>query len=342
MLLYGFFALHLIILINLGMVLIVYYYSLIVIINLDCSLKIIRTLMKITIPTYVSAPWEYTKSTRPYQAFETLVNKIIDFVYPENELTKRKNFKFIPNFVINALGNTLYRSACPSHETLKSTESDPNALVGRVDKVFDKLVAQVKEEYPSTRNIPWEIRVKKDSNLRAFSCPGGKVCITTGILAMLEKEGEINNTQLEDLIAAALSHEIAHIVAGHSSERTQSALFLDLLAGLAEQRKMKDLFYKVSKNVIPFFQQEDHKQANEFESDKQEAKDYRRANEFEADRFGIEIAHKANYNIDASVVLQKIFLKIQETTSSHPPCEERLQENQKTINRLRGRVRDLG
>ena len=242
-------------------------------------------------------------------------------MYPENELTKRKNFKFIPNFVINALGNTLYRSACPSHETLKSTESDPNALVERVDKVFDKLVAQVKEEYPSTRNIPWEIRVKKDSNLRAFSCPGGKVCITTGILAMLEKEGEINNTQLEDLIAAALSHEIAHVVAGHSSKRTQSSLFLDLLAHLAEQMKIEDLFYKVIKNVcaIPFFQQKDHRQANEFE----------------ADRFGIEIAHKANYNIGTSVVLQKIFLKLQETTFSHPPCDERLQENQKTINRLK-------
>ncbi|VHO02838.1 M48 family metalloprotease [Candidatus Rhabdochlamydia sp. T3358] len=323
--------------------------------------------MQIAFPQCISCSWEYTKSTRPYQAFETLAHKVMDFVYPENELTKRRSFKFIPNFVVNALGYMTYASACPSYKTLKPIESDADlkALVNDVNEVFNDLVRVVKEKCPSTKNMSWEIRVKKDNTVNAFCCPGGKVAITTGMLEMM-KGRAIGNITRKDLIAAVLGHEIVHAVAEHSAKRMQISIFSSLVIKCAayglsvlfvrkpnvdetlkgdEKKKAEEKLVKNREDLcktiesicsIPaFFLQTGHSQFHEFE----------------ADELGITIAHKAIYNIDASVSLQQMFLamkgqskdqqkgllqKAGDAISSHPPSNERLQKNQETINRLRG------
>ncbi|MEK7339613.1 MAG: M48 family metallopeptidase [Candidatus Rhabdochlamydia sp.] len=326
--------------------------------------------MKITVPACISASLEYTKSTRPYQAFETLAYKVMDFVCPKNELTERRGFKFIPNFVVNALGYMTYALACPSYKTLKPTESDANlkALVKDVNEVFNNLVAEVKQRCPSTENMSWEIRVKQDDTVNAFCCPGGKVAITTGILEMM-KGKETNNIKRKDMIAAVLGHEIVHAVAEHGAKRMQISIFSSLVIKCAayglsvlfvrkpnidqalignEKKKAekeatekfienRNRFCKTIENIcsLPtFFLETGHSQSNEFE----------------ADEFGIEIAHKAKYNINASVSLQQMFLgmkgqsenqqkgwfqKAGDAISSHPPSDERLQKNRETINRLK-------
>lgn len=323
--------------------------------------------MNVTFPVCISTSWEYTKSTRPYQAFEALANKIMNFVYPENELTKQRSFKFIPNFVVNALGYMTYHSACPFYQTLKA-ESDPE-LVKDVNEVFNTLVAKVKEKCPSTKSMSWEIRVKKDSTVNAFCYSGGKVAITTGILTMM-KGKEADGIQRKDLIAAVLGHEIVHAVAEHSVKRMQIFIFSDLMikcaayglsvlfvrkpnvdktlirkkrkeaekAAIKKLAENRNIFCKTVENIcaIPaFFLRTSHSQSHEFE----------------ADRLGMEIAHEANYNVKASVSLQQMFLsmkgnseheqkwwfqKARDAISSHPPSQERLRKNRKTANELRG------
>ena len=56
----------------------------------------------------------------------------------------------------------------------------------------------------------WEFNVLKDRMVNAFCLPGGKVAVFTGLLPVAEGD---------DQLATVLSHEIAHALAHHASER---------------------------------------------------------------------------------------------------------------------------
>ena len=321
--------------------------------------------MKISFSPSISTLREYAP-TNPYQALKDLINKVVNLVYPENELTKCRSFKFIPSFVINALGYVTYCSECPSYKTLKA-DSCPD-LVNDVNEVFNKLLISATERCPSISHMSWEISIKKDNAINAFCCPGGKVIITTGILQMLESK-QTNDIQQKDLIAAVLGHEITHAIAEHGSKTMHFFIFSKLIIRCFSYA-LSVLFIhkpKTDENL-----KENGKKKTEEEANKNPIKNgnclskgieiifsfisfllhkgYSQSNELEADRFGIEIAKKAGYNIDASISLQEMFLemkgqtkdqkqgvieKAQKLMSSHPPSQERLQKNQETINRLR-------
>ncbi|MDR2539159.1 MAG: M48 family metalloprotease [Chlamydiales bacterium] len=327
--------------------------------------------MSIILPSCISTSWEYTKSTRPYQAFESLANKVMNVVYPENAYTKRRSFTFIPSFIVHALGYLTYCSECPSYQTLKVTESDPNlkALVKDVHEVFDTLLVKVKEQCPSARDLSWEVRVKKESTVNAFCCPGGKIVITTGILKMMEGK-KTKHIQRKDLIAAVLGHEITHAIAEHGARSMQISILSNAIVQYASYGLS---FLFVPKPKIDENLKGDEKKKSEEAAAKKLAKHrvrfckdvasicsiplfflrtgYSQSHEFEADEFGIQMAHEAGYNIDASVSLQEMFLemkgqgkdrgekwfrKVKDALSSHPPSQERLQKNRETIHRLRG------
>lgn len=56
----------------------------------------------------------------------------------------------------------------------------------------------------------WEFNVLKDDQVNAFCLPGGKVAVFTGLLPVAEND---------DQLATVISHEIAHALAHHASER---------------------------------------------------------------------------------------------------------------------------
>jgi predicted Zn-dependent protease len=56
----------------------------------------------------------------------------------------------------------------------------------------------------------WEFNVLKDDQVNAFCLPGGKVAVFTGLLPV---------AQNDDQLATVISHEIAHALAHHASER---------------------------------------------------------------------------------------------------------------------------
>jgi len=56
----------------------------------------------------------------------------------------------------------------------------------------------------------WEFAVIESRQINAFCMPGGKVGVFTGLLQLFEND---------DQLAAVLSHEVAHVVARHASER---------------------------------------------------------------------------------------------------------------------------
>ncbi|MGH6630778.1 MAG: M48 family metalloprotease, partial [Burkholderiales bacterium] len=61
----------------------------------------------------------------------------------------------------------------------------------------------------------WEVRVFEDKNVNAFALPGGKIGVFTGLLKA---------AQNQDQLAAVIGHEVAHVIAGHSSERVSESM----------------------------------------------------------------------------------------------------------------------
>ena len=65
-----------------------------------------------------------------------------------------------------------------------------------------------------TGSIPYPFRfyLLKDPQLNAFSVPGGHIFVTTGIVEVMDSEGEL---------AGLLGHEIAHVTARHIAKRME-------------------------------------------------------------------------------------------------------------------------
>jgi predicted Zn-dependent protease len=59
-------------------------------------------------------------------------------------------------------------------------------------------------------DMEWEFSVLDDPHINAFCLPGGKVVVFTGLLPVADND---------DFLATVLSHEIAHALAHHASER---------------------------------------------------------------------------------------------------------------------------
>jgi predicted Zn-dependent protease len=91
--------------------------------------------------------------------------------------------------------------------------------VQRCRRVVDRL-AKAAEIEPLQREInlqirgyrfDWVVNVIEDDQVNAFCLPGGYMAVFTGILAVVGRS--------DDALATVLSHEMAHALAHHASER---------------------------------------------------------------------------------------------------------------------------
>jgi metalloendopeptidase OMA1, mitochondrial len=112
-----------------------------------------------------------------------------------------------------ALGHQAYQQVLS-----KSHVIDGGPQVERVRDVGKRIVTAAEIE-PLQREInlhlkgyrfEWEFKVLDDKHVNAFCLPGGKVAVFTGLLAVVRND---------DQLATVLSHEIAHALAHHASER---------------------------------------------------------------------------------------------------------------------------
>ena len=275
----------------------------------------------------------------------SFLTQVRNCIYPKNELTGRRSFNFIPNFLINSIGHVSYNLECPFREQVGSGKTHR-----LVQNVFNQLVKAAKDRCSSSEKNRWEIRIKDDPQVNAYCFPGGKVIITTAMLRKLKEEATDDVSQ-EDLIAAVLAHEISHALAKHGHLKVQLVLILNivlklellarifslLLIPILTEKKLQDLSRKWGNLLqllfkwVGLYSLARHSQSCEFE----------------ADKFGIYLAYEANYNPKAAIKAAEIFLKIQKERywfervfdwfsffPSHPSSEKRLEENKKTVNSL--------
>ncbi|MCA9283781.1 MAG: M48 family metalloprotease [Phycisphaerales bacterium] len=106
-----------------------------------------------------------------------------------------------------------------------------------VTQVGTTLAQHTEGENPS---LPWQFTVLDSDVINAFALPGGKVFITSGLMAQFTNEAQL---------AATLGHEVGHVSAKHVDERiTQSSAISTLgqIAGAVVGYQSADLGQLVS------------------------------------------------------------------------------------------------
>jgi len=116
-----------------------------------------------------------------------------------------------------ALGEQAYQ------ELLKDAKVVPSGREADQVKQIGRRIAKASEIEPLQREInlhlkgyrfDWEFKLIKNNQVNAFCLPGGKVGVFTGLLEIAGSE---------DQLATVMSHEIAHALAHHASERIARA-----------------------------------------------------------------------------------------------------------------------
>lgn len=176
-----------------------------------------------------------------------------------------------------------------------------------VQRVGEKLAA-----VSDRPNLPYEFVVLNNPIPNAWTLPGGKIAINTGLLSELESEAEL---------AAVLSHEIVHAAARHGAQQLQSGLLIGTAAQIGAEtigRESEDLL-NVGCQLVML--------------------KYSRDKEFEADKYGIRYMAAAGYDVQAAVTLQEKFLALSQNENpnwlqglfrTHPPSKERIKANRRT------------
>ena len=100
-------------------------------------------------------------------------------------------------------------------------------ILGYLNKLGQEILKQA-----GPQPYPFHFYLLKDPQLNAFSVPGGHVFVTTGIIGMMDSEGEL---------AGLLGHEITHVTHHHIAKQmeqqkkiglaTLAAALLGVLAG---------------------------------------------------------------------------------------------------------------
>ena len=191
---------------------------------------------------------------------------------------------------------------------------DPT-LTDYVQSVAQRLV-QV-----SDRKLDYEFQVINDGTPNAWALPGGKIAIHRGLLLALNSEAEL---------AAVLAHEIIHAAARHSAQSMQRDMLLQgavMAASVAladtKHRDLGLLGANLGAQLTGLH--------------------FGRDAEREADLYGIRYMLRAGYDPQAAIALQETFVRLKNNKqpgwieglfASHPPSQERVQNNRQLVQSL--------
>jgi len=166
----------------------------------------------------------------------------------------------------------------------------------------------------SVKDYQWAFNViNDDKTVNAWCMPGGKVAVYSGIFPI---------TRDETGMAVVLSHEIAHAIAGHGSERMSQSLVVQL-GGAALSTALKT---NPGTTSALFMQAYGAGASLGF------LLPYSRLQETEADRIGLMLMARAGYNPEKAVDLwvrmnqQGKGSRPPEFLSTHPAPESRIAE----------------
>lgn len=199
---------------------------------------------------------------------------------------------------------------------------DPG-LTAYVNEVGKRLAVQARRK----DELQFEFSVVNNSTPNAWALPGGKLVVNRGLLARLESEAEL---------AAVLGHEIVHADAAHGA-RQQSTGMLAQVGAVASMVVLGTQIENESARQIAMLVPTAGAQLI--------MQKYGRDAERESDEYGMHYMAEAGYDPQGAVELQKKFVELSKGRNedwlsglfaSHPPSNERVQNNRATAAELPG------
>lgn len=220
----------------------------------------------------------------------------------KNPVTGEDELAFMSEPQEIAMGARYYPEVIQLNNGTPPQDPQLQAYVGGVGQRLAKLSHRP--------NLPWQFTVVDSSQVNAFALPGGKICITRGLITKMNSEDEL---------AGVLGHEIGHVTARHAvSAYTRRVLMAGAMLGLAIALSDNDYSPAllaaagVAGGLMML--------------------SYSRDQERQADELGYAYMTRAGYNPLAMVNTFNLFKKMQKTEpsevqgwlSSHPLPRERI------------------
>jgi predicted Zn-dependent protease len=131
---------------------------------------------------------------------------------------------------------------------------------------------------------PFRFHLLKDPQLNAFSVPGGHIFVTTGILEVMDSEGEL---------AGLLGHEIAHVTSRHIAKRLEREKKISLATMAAVLASIFAGDPRIASAVI----------TSSMATGSSLSLKYSREDEEEADNYGFKYMTRDGYNPEELAVL---------------------------------------
>jgi len=220
-----------------------------------------------------------------------------------NPVTGRRELSFISEAKEIQMGATYYGPTIQSFDG-KYMDDRTQAIFNRVGQKMAKLSHRP--------NLKYEFTVVNTSVVNAFALPGGKICITRGLLQHMTSESQL---------AAVTGHEIGHVTARHSVRQMTRQLLLGGLLTVGalalESQNVGGRGAMVQAGAIGL-------QAL--------LSKYSRGQESQSDRLGMGYMTKAGYDPQGAVELFQIFEGLQtrkanfieKMFASHPQSRDRV------------------
>lgn len=195
-----------------------------------------------------------------------------------------------------------------------------SSVTARVEDMGNRLVAALPQ-----RPFDFDFYVVRDDSPNAFTIPGGKIYVHTGLLKFASDDDEL---------AGVIAHEIGHAYARHPAKAISRAYGIDYLSKMLlgeNKRNFQKMILQFAAGGV--------------------MSHYGRAEEYEADTIGHELAVRAGYRSDGLVRFFKKLMALERRggvavpfLSSHPPTAERIArlealDRQAGINALAARPR---
>jgi beta-barrel assembly-enhancing protease len=244
-----------------------------------------------------------------------------------NPVTGKKEIQFVSEAQELQIGASQY---APTRQGEGGDYKTLPDLTAYVSEVGQKLAAV------SDRPLPYEFTVLNSSVPNAWALPGGKIAVNRGLLTALENEAEL---------AAVLGHEIVHAAARHGAKAQERGTLLQVgmvaaQVGVAMSDMDPNLGGLLAAGAGVGAQLVNTR--------------YGRDAERESDFYGMEYMKRAGYDPAAAVTLQQKFVALSEKQgagqggwleglfASHPPSQERVENNRSRVAELGGPGGDLG
>ncbi len=136
-------------------------------------------------------------------------------------ITGREQLRLVPEETLLSTSRQQYSQMMDEVETIEGTAEA--RMVQEVGTRIATAVEQFLQEHGRSERFEWEFNLVDSPEMNAWAMPGGKIAIYRGLLQV---------TDTPPRLAAVMGHEVAHVVAGHGSERLSQGL-LTQFGGMA-------------------------------------------------------------------------------------------------------------